>query len=72
MLTVVKVGGGLVREAGPGALRALCARIAEEGARHPLLVVPGGAAFAGNVLFGLDDVLLRVRQCELELLDLDS
>jgi aspartokinase-like uncharacterized kinase len=49
VLTVVKVGGGLVREAGPGALRALCARIAEEGARHPLLVVPGGAAFADAV-----------------------
>ena len=49
MLTVVKVGGGLVREAGDGALRALCAQIAAAGARHPLLVVPGGAAFADAV-----------------------
>ena len=49
MLTVVKVGGGLGREAGDGALRALCAAIAEAGARHPLLVVPGGAAFADTV-----------------------
>ena len=49
MLTVVKVGGGLAREAGGGALRALCARIGEAGARHPLLVVPGGADFADTV-----------------------
>ena len=49
MLTVVKVGGGLAREAGDGALRALCAAIAEAGARHPLLVVPGGANFADAV-----------------------
>ena len=49
MLTVVKVGGGLAREAGDGALRALCARIGEAGARHPLLVVPGGADFADTV-----------------------
>ena len=49
MLTVVKVGGGLAREAGDGALRALCAQIAEAGARHPLLVVPGGAEFADAV-----------------------
>ena len=49
MLTVVKVGGGLGREAGDGALRALCGAIAELGARHPLLVVPGGAAFADAV-----------------------
>ena len=31
------------------ALRALCAPIAEAGARHPLLVVPGGAEFADAV-----------------------
>ena len=31
------------------ALRALCAQIAEAGARHPLLVVPGGAQFADAV-----------------------
>jgi 5-(aminomethyl)-3-furanmethanol phosphate kinase len=49
MLTVVKVGGGLAREAGEDALRALCARIGEAGARHPLLVVPGGAEFADAV-----------------------
>ena len=49
MLTVVKVGGGLARDAGDGALRALCSVIAEVGARHPLLVVPGGAEFADTV-----------------------
>ena len=49
VLTVVKVGGGLAREAGPRVLRALCAQIAEAGARHPLLVVPGGAQFADVV-----------------------
>ena len=49
MLTVVKVGGGLAREAGDGTLRALCTEIAEAGARHPLLVVPGGAQFADTV-----------------------
>ena len=49
MLTVVKVGGGLAREAGDGALRALCAAIGELGARHPLLVVPGGGEFADAV-----------------------
>ena len=49
MLTVVKVGGGLAREAGDGTLRALCTEIAEAGARHPLLVVPGGAEFADTV-----------------------
>jgi len=49
VLTVVKVGGGLAREAGDGALRALCGAIAELGARHALLVVPGGAEFADTV-----------------------
>lgn len=49
MLTVVKVGGGLAREAGDGALRALCAALSEAGARHPLLVVPGGGGFADAV-----------------------
>ena len=49
VLTVVKVGGGLAREAGDDALRALCAAIAEAGARHPLLVVPGGGEFADAV-----------------------
>ena len=49
MLTVVKVGGGLAREAGDGALRTLCSAIGDAGARHSLLVVPGGAAFADTV-----------------------
>jgi aspartokinase-like uncharacterized kinase len=49
VLTVVKVGGGLAREAGDGALQGLCTAIAELGARHPLLVVPGGADFAETV-----------------------
>ena len=49
MLTVVKVGGGLAREAGDGALRTLCRAIGEAAARHPLLVVPGGAGFAEAV-----------------------
>jgi aspartokinase-like uncharacterized kinase len=49
VLTVVKVGGGLAREAGDDALRSLCRAIGEAGERHPLLVVPGGAAFADAV-----------------------
>jgi len=49
MLTVVKVGGGLAREAGDGALRTLCRAIGDAGARHQLLVVPGGAGFADAV-----------------------
>jgi aspartokinase-like uncharacterized kinase len=49
VLTVVKVGGGLAGEAGDGALRALCTRIAEAGTRHRLLVVPGGGHFADTV-----------------------
>jgi 5-(aminomethyl)-3-furanmethanol phosphate kinase len=49
VLTVVKVGGGLAREAGDDALRALCAAIGEAAARHPLLVVPGGGRFADAV-----------------------
>jgi aspartokinase-like uncharacterized kinase len=49
VLTVVKVGGGLVREAGDAALRALCAEIAAAAERHPLLVVPGGGEFADAV-----------------------
>jgi len=47
--TVVKIGGGLAREAGDAALRALCHAVGEAGARHPLLVVPGGAGFADAV-----------------------
>jgi 5-(aminomethyl)-3-furanmethanol phosphate kinase len=49
VLTVVKVGGGLAREAGDGALRTLCRAIGDCGARHPLLLVPGGAEFADAV-----------------------
>jgi 5-(aminomethyl)-3-furanmethanol phosphate kinase len=49
VLTVVKVGGGLAREAGDSALRALCRTIGEASARHPLLLVPGGAEFADAV-----------------------
>jgi aspartokinase-like uncharacterized kinase len=49
VLTVVKVGGGLAREAGDGALRTLCRAIGDAGAGHQLLVVPGGAAFADAV-----------------------
>jgi aspartokinase-like uncharacterized kinase len=49
VVTVVKVGGGLAREAGDDALLALCAAIGRLGARHPLIVVPGGGDFAGTV-----------------------
>ena len=49
MLTVVKVGGGLVRAEGDAALRRLCGTLGDLGRRHPLLVVPGGASFADAV-----------------------
>ena len=49
MTTVVKIGGGLAREAGDTALRELCRAVGEAGARHALLVVPGGAGFADAV-----------------------
>ena len=49
MLTVVKVGGGLSRAAGDGALRTLCSALGRLGERHPLLVMPGGAGFADAV-----------------------
>jgi 5-(aminomethyl)-3-furanmethanol phosphate kinase len=49
VLTVIKVGGGLSRSAGDDALRALCATLGELGARHPLIVVPGGTGFADAV-----------------------
>jgi 5-(aminomethyl)-3-furanmethanol phosphate kinase len=45
VLTVVKVGGGL----GDSALPGLCTALGELGARHPLIVVPGGASFADAV-----------------------
>jgi aspartokinase-like uncharacterized kinase len=58
VLTVVKVGGGLARDA--AALRALGTGLAGCGRRHPLLVVPGGGPFADAVRryddrFGLRD-----------------
>jgi 5-(aminomethyl)-3-furanmethanol phosphate kinase len=49
VLTVVKVGGGLGRDAGEDALRALCRILGELGERHALLVVPGGGRFADAV-----------------------
>ena len=49
MLTVVKVGGGLAREAGTARCGRCARAIAEAGARHPLLVVPGGGEFADAV-----------------------
>jgi 5-(aminomethyl)-3-furanmethanol phosphate kinase len=49
VLTVVKVGGGLGRDAGEDALRALCRILGELGERHALLVVPGGGPFADAV-----------------------
>ena len=57
MLTVVKVGGSLGRS---GALRRLCATLAELCERHRLLIVPGGGEFADVVReadrrFGLTD-----------------
>jgi aspartokinase-like uncharacterized kinase len=48
-VTVVKVGGGLARELGDGALRRLCLEIATVAAEHQVLVVPGGAEFADAV-----------------------
>jgi 5-(aminomethyl)-3-furanmethanol phosphate kinase len=47
--TVVKLGGGLARERGDAALRAWCEAIGRAARRHPLLVVPGGGAFADAV-----------------------
>ncbi|HEX7292706.1 MAG TPA: hypothetical protein VF250_16420 [Conexibacter sp.] len=49
MLTVVKIGGGLARDCGSDALRALCAAIGTAAGSHPLLVVPGGGGFADAV-----------------------
>jgi len=46
---VLKVGGGLGRDRGDDALRALCTTIGEAARRHPLLVVPGGGRFADAV-----------------------
>ena len=45
MLTVVKIGGGVVDESLP----ALCEALGELGRRHRVLVVPGGAGFADAV-----------------------
>ena len=49
MTTVLKIGGGLPRDRGDAALRALCTAVGAAAARHPLLVVPGGGAFADAV-----------------------
>jgi aspartokinase-like uncharacterized kinase len=46
VLTVIKIGGGLAREAGDDALRTLCAAVGRAGRNHSLIVVPGGGAFA--------------------------
>jgi aspartokinase-like uncharacterized kinase len=49
MTTVLKIGGGLSRDRGDEALRALCTAVGAAAARHPLLVLPGGGAFADAV-----------------------
>jgi aspartokinase-like uncharacterized kinase len=59
VLTVVKVGGGLARDGGDDALRALCRALAAAGEQHPLLVVPGGAEFADAVRAHDDRLDLR-------------
>jgi aspartokinase-like uncharacterized kinase len=46
---VVKIGGGLLRDEGAEGLRRACAEVIEMAARRPVLVVPGGAAFADAV-----------------------
>lgn len=48
-MTVVKVGGGLARELGDGALRRLCGELAKLATDRALLVVPGGGQFADAV-----------------------
>lgn len=49
MVTVVKLGGGVARECGDLVLARLCRKIADAAATHPLLIVPGGGAFADTV-----------------------
>ena len=44
---VIKVGGGLLKEA--GALEAVCAAVAARGRRESLVVIPGGGPFADTV-----------------------
>ena len=46
---VVKIGGGLLREAGPDGLRRACAEVSAAAAHQPVLVVPGGGPFADAV-----------------------
>ncbi len=46
---VVKIGGGLLRTDGLGALRRACAEAGEMAARRRVLVVPGGGPFADAV-----------------------
>ena len=47
MLTVVKVGGGLL--ATPGLLPRVGQAVARLGAARPLVVIPGGGPFADQV-----------------------
>jgi 5-(aminomethyl)-3-furanmethanol phosphate kinase len=46
---VVKIGGGLFREAGLDGLRRACAEVNEIATWRPVLVVPGGGPFADAV-----------------------
>ena len=46
---VVKIGGGLLRDAGLEGLRRACADVGEAAATRPVLVVPGGGPFADAV-----------------------
>jgi aspartokinase-like uncharacterized kinase len=46
---VIKVGGGLLRDEGLGALRRACDEAAEMAVSRPVLVVPGGGPFADAV-----------------------
>jgi aspartokinase-like uncharacterized kinase len=46
---VVKIGGGLLRDGGPDALRRACNEAAEGARVRPVLVVPGGGPFADAV-----------------------
>lgn len=46
---VVKIGGGLLRDEGLRGLRRACAEAERMAARRPVLVVPGGGAFADAV-----------------------
>jgi aspartokinase-like uncharacterized kinase len=45
--SVIKIGGGIARV--PGLLRRVAVEVARVAPRHPLVVVPGGGGFAGQV-----------------------